>query len=396
VRRKNNGWMMVRECLYVVTFVKPGVEAFRVASGQEELPGAACSPLEEMAYSKCAELFCEAAPGMVLQCAAFITSEKKTASAVTSILISAGCAAMTATTLAYDLDTSPKLRMMNPLVCGMIPDTGRGLAFAVMFSISFLQVTAKCVSVALLAVTEVSWLVYYLAGDMALYLLQKILRRDFIYQVPLPLSVAVPASFVERVVSKTVIDFTGCMILRVPVELGGAYYSFNLGTTIISVPVVAYLYQEYAKEEDGVKKLSAMVLWTFSIGIALSWAVMFGYFMARIIVPKYRESFWSTQTGWERAEKVFLDVEEDEKRAFIFMKNIVMWSRIKADVKAWTMGNWETWDREKPEWFTNKFVASVPDEFIPPKFLTTLGAARMRRGSAAGSIRESLIGEGAD
>ena len=269
-----------------------------------------------------------------------------------------------------------------------------------MFSISFLQVTAKCVSVALLAVTDVSWLVYYLAGDMALYFLQKILRRDFIYHVSLPLSLAVPGSVFQRVVCKTVVDFTGCMLFRNPSELGGAYYSFNLGTTIISVPLITYLYQEYAKEygkeEYRVNKLSAMVLWTFSICIVLSWAVMFGYFMARIIVPKYRESFWSTQTGWERAEKVFLDVEEDEKRALIFMKNIVMWSRIKADVKAWTMGNWETWDREKPEWFTNKFVASVPDEFIPPKFLTTLGAARMRRGSAAGSIRESLIGEGAD
>jgi hypothetical protein len=73
-----------------------------------------------------------------------------------------------------------------------------------------------------------------------------------------------------------------------------------------------------------------------------------------------------------------------------------MWSRIKEDVKAWTMANWESWDREKPEWFTKKFVSRVPDEFIPRSFLTKLGAARKRRGSAAGSVRESLRGEDAD
>jgi hypothetical protein len=120
---------------------------------------------------------------------------------------------------------------------------------------------------------------------------------------------------------------------------------------------------------------------------------MFGYFMARIIVPKYRETFWSTQTGWERCERLFLDSKKDERRALVFKKNAVMWSRIKEDVKTWTMANWETWDRDKPEWFTQKFVSKVPDEFIPPRFLTKLGAKRKRRGSAAGSVRESLRAE---
>ena len=38
-------------------------------------------------------------------------------------------------------------------------------------------------SVALLAVTNAHWLVYYLAEDMTLSFLYKILRRDFIYAV---------------------------------------------------------------------------------------------------------------------------------------------------------------------------------------------------------------------
>jgi hypothetical protein len=393
VQRKNNGWLMLKECLYVVTFIKPGVEAFRVASGHEELPGAVLTPLQEMAYAKCVELFSEAAPGMTLQSIALITSKKKSRAALLSILISAGCAAMTSATLTYDTDTSPAKRKTSPDMCGMIPDTGRGMAFFVMVSISFLQVTAKCVSVALLGVTNVQWLVYYLGGDMALYFTQKILRQDFTYHLPLPSAADVPISIVIRIISKTVADFSGAMVLRTATELGGAYFCFNLASSITSVPVITHLYLEHATvEDDDAEKLDAQGLWTFSIGIVVMWAAVFGYFLWGVVVPKYRMTFCSMQTGRERSESTFLDNEEDELRIAIFRKNVVLWSRIKEDVTAWTVGSWETWDREKPEWFTKKVISRVPDEFIPPRFLTKLGSKRKRRGSAAGSVKESLRG----
>jgi hypothetical protein len=383
VERKNNGWMMLRECLYVITFVKPGVDAFRVSSGQDELPGAILSPLQEMVYSKAGELFTEAAPGMSLQCIAFITSEKRSLAALLSILISAGCASMTATTLAYDIDVSPEKRKSSSDMCGMIPDTGRGLAFVVMFSISFLQVTAKCVSLALLAVTNVQWLVYYLAGDMALFLVLKIASQDFLSYVPVPLSAALLVSLMLRTATKTVSDFSGCMMLRNPNDLGGAYFSFNLASTITSVPVITHLYVEHAAvKEGGAKKFSADALWAFSIVIVVLWTLLFGYFMLVVIVPKFRKTFWSTLTGRKRVENIFLDNEEDGKRALIFRKSVILWSRIKEDVKVWTLGSWETWDREKPGWFTDKFVSRVPDEFIPPSFLSKLGAQRKKRDSA--------------
>jgi hypothetical protein len=43
--------------------MKPGVEAFRVASGAEQENGAAFTPLIEMMITKCGELFFEAIPG---------------------------------------------------------------------------------------------------------------------------------------------------------------------------------------------------------------------------------------------------------------------------------------------------------------------------------------------
>jgi hypothetical protein len=61
---KKNKWRtMLFEMLTVVSFVKPGVDAYRVASGAEQLPGAAVSPLVEMLYTKGGELFFEAIPG---------------------------------------------------------------------------------------------------------------------------------------------------------------------------------------------------------------------------------------------------------------------------------------------------------------------------------------------
>ena len=61
---KKKKWRtMLFEMLTVVSFVKPGIDAHRVASGAEQAPGAAISPLTEMVSTKMGELFFEAIPG---------------------------------------------------------------------------------------------------------------------------------------------------------------------------------------------------------------------------------------------------------------------------------------------------------------------------------------------
>ena len=55
------------EILSVAIFTKPGVEAYRVASGAEQQPGQAFNPLTEMAATKFGELTFEAVPGLVIQ-----------------------------------------------------------------------------------------------------------------------------------------------------------------------------------------------------------------------------------------------------------------------------------------------------------------------------------------
>ena len=96
-------------------------------------------------------------------------------------------------------------------------------------------------------------------------------------------------------------------------------------------------------------------------------------------------------------ESRFLDNASDEGKIQIFGNQPSMWSGIKEEVKAWSMANWETWDTERPEWFTKHVISTVPDDFIPPRFLPGLGGSvRERRGSATGSVGELMRRGSAD
>ena len=70
---------------------------------------------------------------------------------------------------------------------GYIPDkaTSRATCFLSMMSLSFAHVMLRTFSCALLAVTNTRWLIYYLAADMGLFSLYKIVRKDFFYYVNL-------------------------------------------------------------------------------------------------------------------------------------------------------------------------------------------------------------------
>jgi hypothetical protein len=92
------------DSLAVVAFVKPGLDAWRVASGEEQRPGAALDPLVEMTMSKAVEMAFEGIPGMVVQCIAFVESKEKSAMAILSLLISAASTGMTSTVISFDID----------------------------------------------------------------------------------------------------------------------------------------------------------------------------------------------------------------------------------------------------------------------------------------------------
>jgi hypothetical protein len=63
---KKDRWMKTaKEVAAIVSCTKPGLDAWRVASGTEQATGAVFSPLVEMVYGKAAETVAESIPGLV-------------------------------------------------------------------------------------------------------------------------------------------------------------------------------------------------------------------------------------------------------------------------------------------------------------------------------------------
>jgi hypothetical protein len=101
------------ELLAVVTFTKPGLDAYRVAGGAEAAPGAALSPLTEMSLTKAGELIFEAIPGLVLQLISLMKTKDVSTAAVASVFMSVASAGLTATTQFYDNETGESKSGMN-------------------------------------------------------------------------------------------------------------------------------------------------------------------------------------------------------------------------------------------------------------------------------------------
>lgn len=253
-----------------------------------------------------------------------------------------------------------------------------------------LHVMATGFSIALLAAVNTRWLLGYLLGDLGCLFAYKIALGDFRSFLTFPPSLSIIISLLLRTGNKVATDFTGSFWYRLPLLLGASYLLANLIKNQATVFVFAYLYIEYAPEDDA--KLGATMVWRISGGLVLMWAASFVYFILKVADPKYRWTLWSAQTGYECTRGVFLNNTKPEHKITIFGYSTAHWeAAIGAEVKQWTTANWGTWVAEKPSWFTEYTIATVPDSYIPPEYLEQLGGTkRQRRGSAAPSIRESL------
>jgi hypothetical protein len=105
------------EVFLVLSLFKAGIDAVRVARGEDQIAGCPFDPLTEMIVGKLVEMVFESIPGAVLQ-AIFALYNGWTTAALLSILISCLSTAFTATMLAYDLDTNSARRKGSPEFTG--------------------------------------------------------------------------------------------------------------------------------------------------------------------------------------------------------------------------------------------------------------------------------------
>ena len=370
--KKKRPHVLLFEVLLTLTGIAPGVHAFRVARGDLMQANERVEPAFVLMFAKSTELTFEAVPGLVIQLYAVLTLPASSTISFVSISASAATVAFNVTIMYYERDTHAYNRALYPLFCGVFPEdsASRSLAIVALFVFSLAHAASKALGVALFWATfRGRAVLVYCACEVASFYLVKILRRDFNIRVPLRgiLANAV-LSAVGRFVVKIMLDFTGFMVLRHPVLAGGMHFTLSLVWSQISSVCSVVLYQAYYTgiDENGGKmrdKISATALYGIMGAAVFVWFLSFSAFI-KLINKEYLHTFFGTMTG-PQFEVHNYRVGNERVKMTIFTVNVLYWESIYDEVKAYTHANWDRWKEEKPDWFTEQWIASIPDEFIP-------------------------------
>ena len=243
---------------------------------------------------------------------------------------------------------------------------------------SALLLLIRSFSAAMLMLVNKRYFLVYMAGDMALYLLQKVARGDFHYWMPVDGAIGLLLSLVIRAFVKTITDFTGVIQFRHPGEMGGLYWTLNMFLALLGSFVCVWV--------GGGGKTEWTVVWTASG----AWVAAFGLFFL-LIKKEYRRSFFSTQLGKQLTMAYFLQGEGDEAKSVVFTSNKKQWRAIRGEVKEWVLLNYWTWEADRPEWFTESWIAKVPPDMIPneaKQAVEDIRASARRRSSFAMVAKE--------
>ena len=391
---------LLKDVVIVLTCMKPAYDAYHVARPSDDNDMASANEKMFNAVStKLIEMGFESIPGGVMQCYIFFdsTQEQRTPLSLLSIIFSSASAAFAATSLSYDLDISPHMRKLNSAFYGYVKNVGRGKLFAQMFLWNTCQVLNKILASALFLVIHPNWFLVYVSGDMGLFFFQKLVKRDFIVWVPSHGVLTIVFSVIHRSIIKVLVDYTGIVHLRHSKEMGGLMWTLNLGIVQISCWAATLLYLKAPRDSrDTADRIPPEQLYSAIGVISLVWLLSFSGFLMSID-RRYLHTFFSTETGKASATSHFLDNDSDELKAFIFRNNEWLWKEIRPQVKIWVKVNWVRWNEEKPKWFTQNFVDTIPDDLIPIEELARLRAGgKRRKSSIVQEMRRFSVGGGGE
>ena len=149
---------------------------------------------------------------------AYAQAEKKSKTALASIIISAMTTSFVGTSFSFDFDTAPHRRNNNPNYYGYILNdpTSRMFTFLAMFAITLTHVLMKTLATALLMIVNSSWLLMMMVGDISIFMFMKIVRRDIRWWIRLDGALGLIVSVLIRFVEKLLVDFTCCFHYRHP------------------------------------------------------------------------------------------------------------------------------------------------------------------------------------
>ena len=223
---------------------------------------------------------------------------------------------------------------------------------------SALLLLMRSLSAAMLMLVEKWHLMISLAGDMALYLLQKVARGDFYYWLPLDGVGGVFVSFMIRMIVKTIVDFTGVVHYRSPQELGGLYFTANMFLALLASVASVWVYIE-----KGGGEVTERVAWSLVGYLGGSWSITFGLFLL-LMKKEYRKTFFTVLTAKQATMDKF-KIDDEAVKASVLKKNKHHWRAIRGEVKGWVLENFWRWEEEKPTWMTEAWLAKLPSDMIP-------------------------------
>jgi hypothetical protein len=242
-----------------------------------------------------------------------------------------------------------------------------------------------------------------LGGELLIYSVIKGLRRDLWYWAPIYGGLGVLVSWLMRWGIKVIVDWTAVVQFRHPNEVGGAYFTFSLGLTVV-MGVVAALQYEKVVDDDVISSLNSTFVEDVELGednqqlggeesrleestvvtiMVLACAGMVVSYASLLVSVKreYLHTFISTKTSRKSSQESFTKNEEDEVRFRIFSSNRHKWEhKIGAEVKAWINERLPLWLEEPPEWFNDHKRSVILDDFVTdPKILVRLRTNNVKR-----------------
>jgi hypothetical protein len=202
-----------------------------------------------------------------------------------------------------------------------------------------------------------------LGGDMLIFVLFKLARNDLRYSFNFPGAASWAFTFVNRLFTKIFVDFTVMVQLRHPQEIGGLYWIMCLVFGQATGFVALYLYSSNA-DDGGARFLPG--LWVL-LGAAEACFVIFFVTFVFSVESKYRTTFFSTITAKQFRIKAFRDATTDQIKMNILKLHPSYYKSIRGEVEKWVRDNYETWNDEQPEWFTERVRQRIPKDMIPKK-----------------------------
>ena len=127
--------------------------------------------------------------------------------------------------------------------------------------------------------------------------------------------------------------------------------------------VAAYVYLTFNNRNDATSISGSTILSVLGVLVGV-WLVCTILFFSKIN-RTYWSTFYSWESGRQNAMAYFLGNDDDATKTILFTCNEDLWIDIRDEVKEWTLTNWSRWVESRPDWFTDAFKESVPDDMIP-------------------------------